>query len=339
MPKARLLPDYLEVMEEIRQAEESGRRQSRRMRQEALARAQARPNGIGRIRKPNSASRPRSESANSKPNWTVYADNLNVSLFSPQRMPYPMTMELPKHYDPREAQKRWLRFWNEHGFFHARPDANREPFCIVIPPPNVTGALHLGHALNNTLQDVLVRWRRMQGYNALWMPGTDHAGIATQAVVERRLREERKDAPRPRPRRAGQAHLAMEGPVRNAHPRPAQRTGLQSAIGSARASRSIRSAPRRPRRRSSRCSRTADLPRQTAGELGHATANVGGRRRDVHRDSQGRVLDVPLSRQVASRTRFIRFSTTRPETMLGDTAVAVHPERRRYKHLIGKIGD
>jgi valyl-tRNA synthetase len=103
-----------------------------------------------------------------------------------------MSMELPKHYDPREAQQRWLRFWNEGGFFHARPDLNREPFCIVIPPPNVTGALHLGHALNNTLQDVLVRWRRMQGYDTLWMPGTDHAGIATQAVVERRLREEEK---------------------------------------------------------------------------------------------------------------------------------------------------
>ena len=103
-----------------------------------------------------------------------------------------MTMELPKHYDPREAQERWLRFWNERGFFHARPDPNREPFCIVIPPPNVTGALHLGHALNNTLQDVLVRWRRMQGYDTLWMPGTDHAGIATQAVVERRLRDEEK---------------------------------------------------------------------------------------------------------------------------------------------------
>src|SRR5438067_9041065 len=103
-----------------------------------------------------------------------------------------MTMELPKQYDPREAQERWLRFWDERNYFHSRPDPNRKPFCIVIPPPNVTGALHLGHALNNTLQDVLIRWRRMQGYNALWMPGTDHAGIATQAVVERRLLQEEK---------------------------------------------------------------------------------------------------------------------------------------------------
>src|SRR5881394_2029634 len=99
-----------------------------------------------------------------------------------------MPTELAKAYDPREAQKTCLAFWEEQGFFHSRPDG-REPFTIVIPPPNVTGALHLGHALNNTLQDVLIRWRRMQGYNALWVPGTDHAGIATQATVEKRIRE------------------------------------------------------------------------------------------------------------------------------------------------------
>ena len=101
-----------------------------------------------------------------------------------------MPTELPKQYDPRKAQQRWLAFWDERGYFHSRPDKGREPYCIVIPPPNVTGALHMGHALNDTLQDVLIRWRRMQGFNALWMPGTDHAGIATQAVVEKRMREE-----------------------------------------------------------------------------------------------------------------------------------------------------
>src|SRR6266481_1008205 len=101
-----------------------------------------------------------------------------------------MTMELPKQYDPREAQQRWLQFWDERNYFHSRPDANRKPYCIVIPPPNVTGALHMGHTLNNTLQDVLIRFHRAQGYETLWMPGTDHAGIATQAVVERRVRDE-----------------------------------------------------------------------------------------------------------------------------------------------------
>src|SRR5262249_49074353 len=105
----------------------------------------------------------------------------------------PMTIhDLPKQYDPQDAQRRWYELWVSRGYFHADQSSGREPYCIVIPPPNVTGALHLGHALNNTLQDILIRWRRMQGYDALWMPGTDHAGIATQAVVERRLFEEEK---------------------------------------------------------------------------------------------------------------------------------------------------
>src|SRR5258708_32443547 len=103
-----------------------------------------------------------------------------------------MAIDLAKAYDPKEAQERWLRFWEERGYFSSRPDESRTPYTIVIPPPNVTGALHLGHALNNTLQDILVRWRRMQGFNGLWVPGTDHAGIATQAMVEKRIRETEK---------------------------------------------------------------------------------------------------------------------------------------------------
>ena len=100
--------------------------------------------------------------------------------------------ELPKQYDHAAAQKRWYPFWEEQGYFHSEPNPDRKPYTIVIPPPNVTGALHLGHALNNTLQDILIRQKRMQGYETLWMPGTDHAGIATQAVVEKRLIAEEK---------------------------------------------------------------------------------------------------------------------------------------------------
>src|SRR6202789_3045279 len=104
--------------------------------------------------------------------------------------------ELPKQYYHAGPEQRWYRFWEERGYFHSEPDPKRQPYTIVIPPPNVTGALHLGHALNNSLQDILIRWKRMQGFNALWMPGTDHAGIATQAVVERRLlTEEKKTRP------------------------------------------------------------------------------------------------------------------------------------------------
>jgi len=100
--------------------------------------------------------------------------------------------QLPSQYDHAAAQKKWYPFWEERGYFHADENDDRPPYTIVIPPPNVTGALHLGHALNNTLQDILCRMKRMQGFNVLWMPGTDHAGIATQAVVERRLLEEEK---------------------------------------------------------------------------------------------------------------------------------------------------
>ncbi len=99
---------------------------------------------------------------------------------------------LPSQYDHAAAQAQWYPFWESRGYFHADANDPRPPFTIVIPPPNVTGALHLGHALNNTLQDILIRMKRMQGFNTLWMPGTDHAGIATQAVVERRLFEEEK---------------------------------------------------------------------------------------------------------------------------------------------------
>ena len=98
--------------------------------------------------------------------------------------------ELPKHYDHAAAQARCQELWDSKRYWHADPDQQGEVFSVVIPPPNVTGALHLGHALNNTLQDILVRTKRMQGFVTLWMPGTDHAGIATQAVVERRLLEE-----------------------------------------------------------------------------------------------------------------------------------------------------
>ena len=99
---------------------------------------------------------------------------------------------LPKTYESKDVEAKWYEFWLENRYFHARDTSDRPPFCIVIPPPNVTGMLHMGHALNNTLQDIMTRYRRMQGFNALWMPGTDHAGIATQNVVEQELAREGK---------------------------------------------------------------------------------------------------------------------------------------------------
>src|SRR5512137_1921565 len=101
-----------------------------------------------------------------------------------------IVMDIAKQYSPSEIERRVYAAWETGGAFNAEPDAAGAPYCIVIPPPNVTGALHLGHAINNTLQDTLVRYRRMAGDNALWLPGTDHAGIATQAMVEKKLLED-----------------------------------------------------------------------------------------------------------------------------------------------------
>src|SRR5438093_5675047 len=98
-------------------------------------------------------------------------------------------MELPKIYEAKQTEDRWYKYWIKHNFFHSEPDG-REPYSIVIPPPNVTGVLHMGHVLNNTIQDILARKARMDGKEVLWLPGTDHAGIATQAVVEKELRKQ-----------------------------------------------------------------------------------------------------------------------------------------------------
>src|SRR5512136_3110285 len=98
--------------------------------------------------------------------------------------------ELAKVYEPHAVEERWYRTWEGEGYFRATLPSDRTPYSIVIPPPNVTGSLHMGHALNNTLQDILIRYFRMNGYNTLWMPGMDHAGIATQNVVERQLHKE-----------------------------------------------------------------------------------------------------------------------------------------------------
>ena len=103
-------------------------------------------------------------------------------------------LDLDKVYEPLTVERKWYAIWTDEGLFRARADGEHDDaYCIVIPPPNVTGSLHMGHALNNTLQDVLVRYHRMMGRNALWLPGTDHAGIATQNVVERQLATEDTD--------------------------------------------------------------------------------------------------------------------------------------------------
>jgi valyl-tRNA synthetase len=246
-----------------------------------------------------------------------------------------MAIELPKQYDPREAQPKWLQFWNERGYFHSRPD-HRTPFCIVIPPPNVTGALHMGHALDNTLQDVLIRWRRTQGYNTLWMPGTDHAGIATQAVVERRLREEENQT-RHDLGRAELVRRIWEWKDQYEARILGQLRQLGCSCDWARTRFTLDAV----------CTRAV---RHTFFKFFRDGLIFRGKRL-VNWDAylQTAVADDEIFHETVkggfwtfrypvkgSSTEFIRFSTTRPETMLGDTAVAVHPEDERYKHLIGK---
>jgi valyl-tRNA synthetase len=246
-----------------------------------------------------------------------------------------MATELSKQYDPKESQNRFIRFWDERGYFHSRPDPDREPYCIVIPPPNVTGALHLGHALNNTLQDILIRWRRMQGYNTLWMPGTDHAGIATQAVVERRIREEenktRHDLGREElVKRIWQWKDQYEARILD------QLRQLGCSCDWARTRFTLDEI----------CARAV---RQTFFDF-FRTGYIYRGKRLVNWDTQLQtsVADDETFTDtvkggfwtfrypVKGGNEFIRFSTTRPETMLGDTAVAVHPSDPRYQHLIGK---
>ena len=247
-----------------------------------------------------------------------------------------MSNELPKQYEPRQAQQRWLQFWKERGFFHSRPDAAREPFAIVIPPPNVTGALHMGHALNNTLQDVLIRWRRMQGYNAEWMPGTDHAGIATQSVVERIAREQEKKS---------RYDLGRDELVKRIwqwkEKYEARILGQLREMGCS---------CDWPRTRFTLDEVCARAVRQTfftmfQGGLiyrGKGLVNWDTQLQTSVADDETYTEEVKggfwtFRYKVKERPgEFIRFSTTRPETMLGDTAVCVHPGDERYRHLVGK---
>jgi valyl-tRNA synthetase len=250
-------------------------------------------------------------------------------------------MELSKQYDPQEAQKKWLAFWNDQGYFHAKPDA-RLPFTIVIPPPNVTGALHMGHALNNTLQDVLIRWRRMQGYNALYMPGTDHAGIATQAVVERLVFQQEKKT---------RHDLGREELVKRIWQwKDKYETRILGQL------RELGCSCDWQRTRFTLDPVCARAVRETFFKMFRDGLIFRGKRL-VNWDTQLQTSvadDETFTETVkggfwtfrypvkgepgASATgEFIRFSTTRPETMLGDTAVAVHPKDPRYQHLIGKM--
>ncbi|HEY1379340.1 MAG TPA: valine--tRNA ligase, partial [Gemmataceae bacterium] len=256
------------------------------------------------------------------------------------------------------AQEHWLQFWNEHGYFHSRPDATRKPYTIVIPPPNVTGALHMGHALNNTLQDVLIRWRRAQGYNAEWLPGTDHAGIATQAVVEKLVYAQEKKTRHEIGREKlveriwqwkDQYEKRILGQLRQLGAScDWQRTRFTLDEGLSRAVRVtffnwfregyIFRGKRLVNWDTSLQTSVADDETYTEDvNGGFWTFKYPVREPATPEPAAPARANDTLAGAAGSRSEeYIRFSTTRPETMLGDTAVCVHPSDERYKHLIGK---
>jgi valyl-tRNA synthetase len=243
-------------------------------------------------------------------------------------------MELPSSYDPKQVEEKWYRVWEQGKYFHAREDDGKEPYCIVIPPPNVTGNLHIGHALNNTLQDILIRWQRMSGKSALWMPGMDHAGIATQNVVERLLKEEGKtkdDLGREQfEKRVWEWKEHSGGRIQNQlrrlgcscdweRERFTLDEGLSLAVNTV----------------------FAALYKEGLIYQGYRIINWCPRCETALSDIETEYQDLEghlwyIKYPIAGSKDFIVVATTRPETMLGDTGVAVSPEDERYKDLVGK---
>ncbi|MGH7233439.1 MAG: valine--tRNA ligase [Nitrospiraceae bacterium] len=243
--------------------------------------------------------------------------------------------QLEKTYDPKQVEERWYQFWTERGYFHAAVDHPGDPYTIVIPPPNVTGSLHIGHALNNSLQDILIRWRRMQGRNTLWMPGMDHAGIATQNVVERQLMAE------------GSSREAVGRDVFIARvwewKAKSGGTILQQL-------KRLGASCDWDRLRFTMDEGLSKAVREVFVRLYEDGLIYRGERlinwcprcltalSDIeveHEETKGKLYHIhyPLADDPMV---FLTVATTRPETMLGDTAVAAHPDDPRYRHLIGK---
>ncbi len=242
--------------------------------------------------------------------------------------------ELSTRYEPAEVSKRWYAYWMEKGYFKAKDGDTRPSFCIVIPPPNVTGSLHVGHALDNTLQDILIRHRRMSGFNTLWMPGTDHAGIATQNVVERELKKEGLD--RHQLGREKFIERVWQWKEEYGHKIINQLQELGASCdwdrqrftmdeGLSRAVREVfvRLYEEGLIYRSNYITNWCPRCHTALSDLEVEYAE---------RNSQFYHINYSLADGGGTLT----IATTRPETMLGDTAIAVNPEDERYKQFIGK---
>jgi valyl-tRNA synthetase len=242
--------------------------------------------------------------------------------------------EMPKAYDPAGVEERWYREWVDRGYFRADPSSDREPFCIVLPPPNITGALHIGHAFQQTLQDVMIRRRRMQGFETLWLPGTDHAGIGTQVVVQRELRREGID-----PRELGREKF-IERVWSWKDQYGGRILDQMKALGNSFDWDRLRFTMDE---QLSRAVRVAFIRMHEEGLIYRGERIINWCPTDgtslsdsevEHEDVEGEL--VTFRYMLSDGSGHIDVATTRVETMLGDTGVAVHPGDDRYRSLVGK---
>jgi valyl-tRNA synthetase len=243
--------------------------------------------------------------------------------------------EMPKAYEPGKVEQKWYKFWLDKGYFSPKIEPKKKPFVIIMPPPNVTGELHIGHALTATLEDIMIRWHRMRGEPTLWLPGVDHAGIAAQVVVEQLLAEEGLDRHQLGRDKFIQRMKQWAEECRNTIAEQHQRLGASCDWGRERFT--LDEGP-------SRAVRTAFVQLYDKGLVyrGERIINWCPRCATAlsdleveHKDIQGHLYYVryPLAE---GDKEFITVATTRPETILGDTAVAVNPRDKRFKAMLGK---
>jgi len=242
--------------------------------------------------------------------------------------------EIRKTYSPAEVENKWYSYWMEKGFFHSKPDVDKEPFCIVIPPPNVTGVLHMGHMLNNTIQDVLIRKARMEGKESCWVPGTDHASIATEAKVVALLREQG----------IKKSDLSREDFLKHAWAWKDKYGGIILEQ-----LKKLGASCDWDRTRFTMEETLSDAVTEIFVKLYNDGMIYRGFRM-VNWDPEGKTAlsdEEVIHKEVQSKLYYIKYqvvgsdeyalvATTRPETILGDTAVCIHPKDERWKHLKGK---
>lgn len=245
-----------------------------------------------------------------------------------------MLENLPKTYNPKDFEERLYNYWNDSGHFIAHVDENKKPYTIMMPPPNVTGSLHMGHALNNTIQDILIRWKRMEGYSALWLPGTDHASISTEARVVNKIKAEGKT--KEGLGREGFIEEAWEwthkygNTIKNQLKKlgvssdwTRDRFTLDEGLSNAVEEVFIRLYEKGLVYRGDRIINWCPSCMTAISD-----AEV------EHEDQDGHIWHIRYP--IKDSEDYIIIATTRPETMLGDLAIAVHPEDERYKELVGK---